>query len=68
MTTIIVTGKANTLSRQLAEIQRLGLVSSGPRIVADDHGPISPYGAWDGLQDIDADAPGYTPGLSEAVV
>lgn len=32
-TTLIITGKASTISQQLAAIQRLGLVPSGPRIV-----------------------------------
>lgn len=38
--TLIITGTARTISRQLAAVQRLGLVPSGPRIVAateEDH-------------------------------
>ena len=56
-TSIVVVGTANTLSRQLASIQRMGLVPSGPRIV----------GRAD-AQDVDAEAPGYMPGLSRKAV
>ena len=56
-TTILVVGKANTISAQLERIQRMGLVPSGPRIVERID-----------RQDIDAGAPGYTPGLSRQAV
>lgn len=52
-TTIVVVGKAATLSAQLERIQRMGLVPSGPRIE---------------LQDVDPAAPGYTTGLSRQAV
>lgn len=56
-TSIVVVGTANTLSRQLASIQCMGLVPSGPRIIERVE-----------AQDVDAHAPGYTPGLSRRAV
>lgn len=56
-TTILVVGKANTISAQLERIQRMGLVPSGPRLVERAL-----------AQDVDASAPGYTPGLSRQAV
>lgn len=57
MTRIVVIGKANTITAQLERIQRMGLVPSGPRIIDRTI-----------AQDIDASAPGYTPGLSRKAV
>lgn len=63
-TTLVFVGTASTLSQQLAAIQRLGLVPSGPRIVeCIDHRRIAPD-----MQDVDSSAPGYTPGLSRKAV
>lgn len=44
--TIIILGKANTLSSQLAAIQKLGVVKSGPEIM--EPLPIRSGGPMDG--------------------
>ncbi len=38
---IIIVGRASTISAQLAAIQSLGLVPSGPKIINSEGGPTS---------------------------